>query len=350
MLYMHSTSSSYARRLAPLGVLGFESLAVVLLHRLGSVSSLRLPSPTRGAWRAWLTFGNPADVLAALVRVGALAAAWWLLVSTLLYTLAAARGPGAARVAGVFTPALVRRLVDGMLAVSLAGALAGGRSGVAWARDPALPPAGRAAAAAASGSESPTEDAVVLPADVGRGIVFPPGTGVVAPTPVPSSPAAAHVVSGGTLAPVATLPDSPLPVIPPSPSEAAVVPPKATAGPQAPEPSEAGGLPGVPPPAGGARDDAAVCQPGVHDKRAAAPSVPGEAGGEQQQDPVRIVRPGESLWSIAAGHVDAGEPARVGPYWLRVVEANRRTIRSGDPDRIRPGESVTLPPLTERDP
>jgi hypothetical protein len=32
-------------------------------------------------------------------------------------------------------------------------------------------------------------------------------------------------------------------------------------------------------------------------------------------------------------------------YWLRVVEANRPNLRSGDPDLIYPGEIVILPPI-----
>jgi nucleoid-associated protein YgaU len=65
---------------------------------------------------------------------------------------------------------------------------------------------------------------------------------------------------------------------------------------------------------------------------------------------VHVVEPGEHLWKIAgealtAGGLPAGSPAEVAPYWLDVVEANRPSIASGDPDRIRPGERVSLPPL-----
>ena len=71
------------------------------------------------------------------------------------------------------------------------------------------------------------------------------------------------------------------------------------------------------------------------------------------RDRVHVVRPGEHLWAIARGVVaEAGgrdpgavPPRAVAPYWLRLVEANRDGLASGDPDRIHPGERVVLPPL-----
>jgi hypothetical protein len=57
---------------------------------------------------------------------------------------------------------------------------------------------------------------------------------------------------------------------------------------------------------------------------------------------------GDHLWAIAGrrltevrGQVpDEGEHAR---YWVRLVDANRGRIRSGDPDLIFPGEVIELP-------
>jgi nucleoid-associated protein YgaU len=61
-----------------------------------------------------------------------------------------------------------------------------------------------------------------------------------------------------------------------------------------------------------------------------------------------VVVPGDNLWRIAAAELtrrsttapDAGAIAR---YWRTVVEANRATLRSGDPGLIFPGELVVLP-------
>lgn len=62
------------------------------------------------------------------------------------------------------------------------------------------------------------------------------------------------------------------------------------------------------------------------------------------------VQSGDSLWILAARHLEAirgHSPTddEVGPYWIRMVEANRHRIRSGDPDLIFPGEVLKLPPL-----
>ncbi|HEX2029634.1 MAG TPA: hypothetical protein VHF25_16755 [Nitriliruptorales bacterium] len=62
---------------------------------------------------------------------------------------------------------------------------------------------------------------------------------------------------------------------------------------------------------------------------------------------------GDCLWHVAAVTVAAGtgrDPAgladhEVAPYWLRLVEANRGRLRSGDPDLIYPAERLLLPPL-----
>jgi hypothetical protein len=358
---MHRTAS-LRRSLAPLSaaaLVAAEAGATLVLHRLGEAPGLRLPAAGAGAWGEWVRYGNPADVLVAAARVAALAVSWWLLVSTILYWVAQlARGGAVTGLAARLTPAVVRRLVDGALLVSVAGGLAGGRTGYAWARGPLSPPAGRAAGVVVAGAvatvpapvTAPTVPTarvgtttdpagrpsaggpVVLPADVGAGILFVPGSvpGFVqgtAPLPTagppvppdrPATRAPDSVVSGGALAPAPLLPALPLPAIPPSPSEAAVMPPKATAGDQGLESPEASGPPGAPLPAGAARAGAAA------------------------EPAVWVVRPGDSFWRIAALQVPAGrDPVR---YWVDLVRANRLTIRSGDPDLIHPGETVTLPP------
>ena len=65
------------------------------------------------------------------------------------------------------------------------------------------------------------------------------------------------------------------------------------------------------------------------------------------------VASGDNLWAIARAHLSkarsggSGEPTNreVADYWVRVVEANRHGLRSGDPNLIYPGEEITLPPV-----
>jgi nucleoid-associated protein YgaU len=57
---------------------------------------------------------------------------------------------------------------------------------------------------------------------------------------------------------------------------------------------------------------------------------------------------GDNLWTIAAGHLADTEVIRsngqIAPYWRELVQDNRASLRSGNPDLIFPGETVALPP------
>jgi hypothetical protein len=64
-----------------------------------------------------------------------------------------------------------------------------------------------------------------------------------------------------------------------------------------------------------------------------------------------VVRPGESLWTIASdtvevrfgGHASETEVAR---YWVALMAANQAAVAvTGDADIIYPGMTVVLPPL-----
>ncbi len=81
---------------------------------------------------------------------------------------------------------------------------------------------------------------------------------------------------------------------------------------------------------------------------------PGGGGNTRsdEQQPYQVAS-GDNLWTIARAHLSkarsggSGEPTNreVADYWVRVVEANRHGLRSGDPDLIYPGEEITLPPV-----
>jgi hypothetical protein len=78
----------------------------------------------------------------------------------------------------------------------------------------------------------------------------------------------------------------------------------------------------------------------------------GDTRSEDEEQPYRVAS-GDNLWTIARAHLararggGSGEPTNreVADYWIRVVEANRDGLRSGDPDLIYPGEEITLPPV-----
>ena len=67
------------------------------------------------------------------------------------------------------------------------------------------------------------------------------------------------------------------------------------------------------------------------------PPAPAEAA-----PAVHLVAAGESLWTIAARRVAPG--GDVAAYWARLVETNRATLRSGNPNLIYPGEAIMVPP------
>lgn len=61
-----------------------------------------------------------------------------------------------------------------------------------------------------------------------------------------------------------------------------------------------------------------------------------------------VAGPGDHLWKLAEDRVREilDRPVtddEVAPYWVRVVDANRDRIRSGDPDLIFPGEDIVMP-------
>ena len=61
-----------------------------------------------------------------------------------------------------------------------------------------------------------------------------------------------------------------------------------------------------------------------------------------------VIQPGDDLWNLATRALGAG-PGReatteVGPYWLRVIEANRdRLPDPADPSLLFPGDTILLP-------
>ncbi|MDP9022482.1 MAG: hypothetical protein M3N57_07265 [Actinomycetota bacterium] len=151
-------------------------------------------------------------------------------------------------------------------------------------------------------------------------------------------PAAAGAANDPPPPPFVVLDDGRLVVTPPGPPPPSAVPP----GPDVAPPPDA-------PPAATDDDAAAADVPVLP----APPEVTSE-GHEQtatRRSTVYTVRSADNLWSISGRTLAAarGRPVRqlsdpeVARYWVRVIDANRATLRSGDPDLIYPGEQVVLP-------
>jgi hypothetical protein len=267
-----------------------EVLGVAALHRLGDVDGFVIPRQDLGQW---LREAPSEDVLLAGIRVAALAVAWWLLGTTLLYVAARlAHLHSAARALGWATLPAVRRWADRAAAVSIVAASAFGTVRPAAADPP--PPT------------SPTSPPVVVDLDHRE-----------RPSPVPPERSRTSVRTGRSGDPPARPAPQPEPTTPPT---VPVMPPIAP----------------VPP--------ATEPRPAPPSASAAPPLAPN--GGA-----VRKVERGDHLWSIAAEHLAAitgqADPsaADIGPYWWRVVELNRSRLRSGNPNLVYPGEVVELPPL-----
>lgn len=110
----------------------------------------------------------------------------------------------------------------------------------------------------------------------------------------------------------------------------------------------------VPPPVVAPAEDAGTAEPLVVPPHVRADAVPG-APDADTGTAGHVVAPGEHLWGVATLHLaqtSGRDPCdlatgEVAPYWRRLVEANRGTLRSGDPDLIHPGERLHLPPITQ---
>lgn len=88
---------------------------------------------------------------------------------------------------------------------------------------------------------------------------------------------------------------------------------------------------------------------------------PEETTEEPEEEPVEVldetrvtVTPGDHLWNLAEARLAqwlgrSPSEAEIAPYWVRVVEANRNRVRSGDPELIFPGEEVVLPAVDSDD-
>jgi hypothetical protein len=193
-----------------------EVAAVIVLQRAGRVPGF---GPPRSDVATWLRETAPLDVTGAVLRIVALGAAWWLLLSTLWWLAVAARGA----TGKMPVPAMpgTRRLVEAALALTIVGASTL-TAPVAWARSAttavAAPPSTTAPAPPGSGVLDPGGDGNGVRTGHAGLAAVPPSTPTTTPTttlptttpptttptpapaPAPAAPTAAadvHVVVAG---------------------------------------------------------------------------------------------------------------------------------------------------------
>lgn len=267
-------------------VIGLEVAGVVVL----AGGSPRTAVPWHDLAR-WIDTRPTTEVAMGLLWPLAMILAGYLLATTLLYVAARASGVATlVRATAGWTLPAVRRVSDRAVAAG-------------FVTTTVL--AGPAAAA------SPPPPVASVTAD---GEFLPPGLRIPAAAEVPPPPP-------GTAAP------APTPTLEAPPAEGRPA--------RTPVP-----VPQVAPPA-----DVPVTPPST----GARPPAPGDRE-------VHVVVRGDHLWALAARRVadHRGVPvAEVGdreiaPYWAELVAANRADLRSGDPDLIRPGERIVLPPVPGR--
>lgn len=274
-------------------------LPVVALAALLGMDGRRLElpgSPTPAEVATWWSGRPSVDAVAAVGRWVAVVALAGVAVSAGVTALHRLRpGPLSARLVRR-VPRSLRLPLTALFAVTLAAAPAG-----------ASTDGGAAGAPAAGGDEVPTMW-VVDPATSGAAN---PGT-------------ADHSLP----------PDRP---ISPGPAPPATGPPPTTDQPT--DRPVAGGWVGAPPGGPSSPETAMVEAEG-----------PATSAADATRVVEVVVRPGDHLWSLAAGMLERhlGRPAsdaEVTPYWRLVVDSNAdRLVAPGDPDLILPGQVLVLPP------
>jgi nucleoid-associated protein YgaU len=96
----------------------------------------------------------------------------------------------------------------------------------------------------------------------------------------------------------------------------------------------------------GAAIEPAVASPATPPPAATPPATPPPVAPSVSTN--HLVAAGDNLWRIASAELERRSGASpddlaVARYWRAVVDANRATLRSGDPSLIFPGEIVVLP-------
>ncbi len=296
---------------------GLLALALVGLHLLGSG---HLSMPWRpDAWPGWVATVGAETAIAAVLRVVALALAWYLVVATLAGAAAAAgRGP-VARAVQAALPRFLRSLVlsarglaisSGGLAVAVVPVLGG--VGVAASESPEAAEGGTALGQVDGGGE-PAEVSLVGTAALGR--VGSGGGGESAEVSLVGTAALGQVDGGGGG-----------------------------------DPAEVSRSRDAGAPESGADGTATLAVLELAWESFDVGAVPDQPSETVEYD-LWEVSCGDHFWSIAAEVVteqSSGAPddAAIDSYWRTLVDANRgRLVAPGNPDLLVPGQTLVIPPV-----
>ncbi len=329
-------------------LLGFEAVAIVGLSLLGSSPGMQVP------WHdlsSWLSTSSVDQLAAPIVRLTALAVAYWMLASTALCVLAyVSRNSTATRAVSMFTLPSVRRLVDGALAVSLATTTVMGVGGTAMAADassttisasadgnlsvptPSITEPDNSASSTTSSSVVSTttltdDTSVGTPVLQDQATTTSEAPTTAAPTTAAPTTAAPETSTTLSVSPDGSTGSVPTPRLETSTTTSSEAPTTSTT---VPPTSKAPAQPSTPTP-----------------ETAPAPST--EVLGVQEH---RVV-PGDNLWNIARAQLASAtnrdgsqlSEAEIRDYWLKVIDANKNNLRSHDPHWIFPGEIINLPAI-----
>lgn len=362
-------------------ILFVEIIFVVGLHALGSIPRMQIDFSN---FQEWLNLTPPEVALTASIRVLALVIAYWVLATSAIYIIARAfKIPGILRAMEFATLPFVRKAIDGALAATIIGGTVFGGAGAVFARSD------NASKIAAPTSVTTTyKDLTKLynptPADDGPKVVAPstsrtPSTvdnfageqavTLSAPTQTPSvaptddtpqkSPTGNYVPT-----PAGDLENSkaetPVQSITPKPAEETtttlpkVVVPTTS---RTPQPAES---PTTVPTTTSPKVTVPTTQPTPQPSTptTTVPSVDVEGERVQRPNDTTTATPvaansytvvdGDNFWNIARDQVEKSlgrtpTNSEVANYWVKLIDANKGNIRSGDASLIYAGEVFTLP-------
>jgi hypothetical protein len=339
-----------------IGLVMFEAVAVVALHRLAARPDVGIE------WRdlgRWLTMTPVDQIVVSIVWLVALALAWWTLASTVLYVVVRARGlRRGARVAERLAFPMIRQVVDRAVTATLVTTALLGTAPAALAAEPSVPLVVQQAASEyeprPAGAEDPDRGAGRPPSN-GGGL---PGPLRQAPDPVDPFSDESGERDGGE-----------------KENKRGDGQKRRGDGERrkADGPRERRNERDAERPRKAAREDDSADERDKQDRkeskgardrkrsdderrsdRKARDSEdrrarPGGGFGMPQPGGTYTVRVGDHLWKIAtevvSAHGGASGRRAVASYWAELVRVATPQLRSGDPNLIYPGETLELPPL-----